>query len=166
MAMTEQKQRYADARRKGVTKKEAAVLAGCPEQTASQAASRYEKDPDVIAAIARANHLEAIGATPEPAPAPAAATVTPAEPQADPEPFIPAGADDPLVFLHQVMNDPRADPKLRVDAAKTLASYKHAKPGEKGKKEQAAEAAKTAANGTEWGNLLAQNVRPIRPGVN
>ncbi len=43
MALTEQKRRYAAARLSGMGKKAAAIEAGCPERTAAQAASRYEK---------------------------------------------------------------------------------------------------------------------------
>jgi phage terminase small subunit len=59
MALTEQKRRYAEARMSGASKKEAAIAAGCPEKTASQAASRYEKDPDVLAAIGRTQVVKA-----------------------------------------------------------------------------------------------------------
>ena len=44
--------------------------------------------------------------------------------------------DDPAAFLVSVMNDAGADAKLRVDAAKALMPYKHARLGEGGKKEQ------------------------------
>lgn len=54
--------------------------------------------------------------------------------------------DDPLAFLEAVMNDKGAEAKHRIDAAKTLASYKHAKPGEKGKKELKDEDAKKIAS--------------------
>lgn len=63
---------------------------------------------------------------------------------ADPDPYIPAKSDDPLEFMRQVMNDLEADPKLRLDAAKSLAAFTVAKPGDKGKKEERADAAKSA----------------------
>lgn len=133
MALTEQKRRYAAARLSGMTKKEAAIEAGCPEKTASQAASRYEKDPDVQAAMGRAVVAEA--------------AKTKAPPAADPDPYIPAAAGDPLEFMRAMMNDLEADPKLRLDAAKALAGFTIAKPGEKGKKEEKADAAKAAGKG-------------------
>ena len=46
-----------------------------------------------------------------------------------------------------MMNDLEADPKLRLDAAKALASFTVAKPGEGGKKDQKADAAKQAGQG-------------------
>lgn len=133
MALTEQKRRYAAARLSGLGKKAAAIEAGCPEKTAAQAASRYEKDPDVQAAMGRAVAVEAKKVA--------------APPPADPDPHIPAPADGPLEFMRKMMNDLEADPKLRLDAAKSLAAFTVTKPGEKGKKEERADAAKQAGKG-------------------
>ncbi len=132
MALTEQKRRYAAARLSGLGKKAAAIEAGCPEKTAAQAGSRYEKDPDVQAAMGRAV---------------IAAEIRRDQPAADPDPHIPEKAGDPLEFMRQMMNDLAADPKLRLDAAKALAAFTVAKPGEQGKKEQKADAAKKAGAG-------------------
>ena len=133
MALTEQKRRYAEARLAGMGKKEAAIHAGCPEKTAAQAASRYEKDSDVLAAMARTVAVQERKKS--------------APPAVDPDPHIPAAADDPLEFMRRMMNDLEAEPKLRLDAAKALASFTVAKPGEGGKKDQKADAAKQAGQG-------------------
>lgn len=133
MALTEQKRRYAAARLAGAPKKQSAIEAGYSERTASQAASRLEKDPDVLAAMGR---MVAVAEKPKAAP-----------PVADPDPHIPAPADDPLQFMRNMMNDLAADPKLRLDAAKSLAAFTVAKPGEAGKKGQKADAAKQAGQG-------------------
>ena len=133
MALTEQKRRYADARLAGMGKKQAAIEAGCPEKTAAQAASRYEKDPDVIAAMSRTVAVQERKKS--------------APPEVDPNPHIPATAADPLEFMRQMMNDLEAEPKLRLDAAKALAAFTVAKPGEQGKKDQKADAAKKASAG-------------------
>lgn len=132
MALTEQKRRYADARLSGLTKKEAAIEAGCPAKTASQAASRYEKDPDVQAAMGRTIAVQAKKID---------------EPAADPDTYIPGQVDDPLEFFKNVTNDLEAEPKLRLDAAKAWAQYTLTKPGEAGKKEDKAKAAKDAGQG-------------------
>lgn len=132
MALTEQKRRYAAARLAGAPKKQAAIEAGCPERTAAQAASRLEKDPDVQAAMGRAVAVEQKRKD---------------EPAIDPNPHIPAQAGDPLEFMRSMMNDLEAEPKLRLDAAKALASFTVSKPGEKGKKEQVQEAAEQVASG-------------------
>lgn len=132
MALTEQKRRYAAARLAGAPKKQAAIEAGCPEKTAAQAASRLEKDPDVQAAMGRSV---------------AAEQKRKDQPAIDPDPHIPARADDPLEFMRSMMNDLQAEPKLRLDAAKALAAFTVSKPGEKGKKEQVQEAAEQVASG-------------------
>lgn len=54
---------------------------------------------------------------------------------------------DPLEFLESVMRNPLAEDSLRVRAAVTIASYRHAKKGDAGKKEQKANAAKKASSG-------------------
>lgn len=74
------------------------------------------------------------------------------EPKLEKEVFqreeVPASlcASDPLEYMRRVMENETEDPKLRMEAAKTLASYLHAKPGEKGKKEQKQEAAEKVAS--------------------
>ena len=50
--------------------------------------------------------------------------------------------DDPRDFLRGVMNDPEVPLVARQDAAKALMPYEHAKKGETGKKEAAADKAK------------------------
>ncbi|HGM6583362.1 TPA: terminase small subunit [Pseudomonas aeruginosa] len=146
MALTEQKRRYAAARLSGMGKKAAAIEAGCPEKTAAQAASRYEKDPDVQATMGR--QLKVAQARVEVVPT-------------DTDPYIPAQSSDPLEFMRQMMNDLEADPKLRLDAAKALAGFTIAKPGEKGKKEErqekAEEAGKSSRFGLRKGHLKAVN---------
>jgi phage terminase small subunit len=132
MALTEQKRRYAAARLSGLSKKESAIAAGCPGKTASQAASRYEKDADVQAAMGRQVVVEQRQKE---------------APPANTDTHIPAPAEDPLDFMKGVMNDLTADPKLRLDAAKALAMYTKQKPGEGGKKEEKAAAAKEAGKG-------------------
>lgn len=49
--------------------------------------------------------------------------------------------NDPMLFLGMVMNDEEWEPKLRIDAAKALMPYTHARIGEAGKKETALDAA-------------------------
>lgn len=59
---------------------------------------------------------------------------------------VAANYDDPEKFLRAVMNDSGSDAKLRVDAAKALMPYIHAKKGEGGKKEQKNDEAKKVAS--------------------
>jgi phage terminase small subunit len=69
------------------------------------------------------------------------------EPKVDLDAYIPTAEEDPLKFLANMMNNLEAEPRLRLDAAKALASFTVSKPGEKGKKEDKAEAAKVASKG-------------------
>ena len=59
---------------------------------------------------------------------------------------VPQGKE-PLEFLRAVMDDPLADPKLRVRAAIAAAQYVHAKKGEGGKKDERQAAAEKAGKG-------------------
>lgn len=54
---------------------------------------------------------------------------------------------DPKGFLLSLMNNDEADLKLRIEAAKALMPFLHAKVGETGKKEQKQEAAERTASG-------------------
>lgn len=57
------------------------------------------------------------------------------------------GEVDPLAFLEAVMRNPLAADQLRVRAAVTVASYRHSKKGDAGKKGLKAEAADRAGRG-------------------
>ena len=53
---------------------------------------------------------------------------------------------DPQKFLLDLMNDPAADPRMRLDAAKALMPFMHGKPGA-GKKDERVQAAKKVSTG-------------------
>ena len=55
--------------------------------------------------------------------------------------------EDPKVFLTALMNCPKAGVKARLEAAKALLPFEHAKVGEKGKKESQVDAAHEVAKG-------------------
>ena len=146
MALTEKKKAFALEKQKGKDNKEAAILAGCPEKTASAAGARLAKDPDVIAYLER---LEK--ATPEQVvkhdikPLTTNTTIESAKNLAD-----------PLVFLESVYSDPVEDMALRVRAAQAALPYVHGKVAEKGKKETKADEAKQATNSGKFATLSAQ----------
>ena len=146
MALTEKKKSFALAKQKGKDNKEAAILAGCPEKTASAAGARLAKDPDVIAYLER---LEK--ATPEQVvkhevkPLTINTTIESAKNLAD-----------PLAFLESVYSDPVEDMALRVRAAQAALPYVHGKVAEKGKKETKADEAKQATNSGKFSTLSAQ----------
>lgn len=136
MSLTNQQRLYAEARFAGLGKKDAALAAGCPEKTATQAGSRLEKHPNVVAHLAR---LKAIESDTNPA---AGRDVLPAG-------VNPSDAfyDDPMDLLKSEMNNPTLDPKTRIQAATALLPYMHQKQGESGKKEKADDAAREASSG-------------------
>lgn len=104
-----------------------------------------EKDPDVIACRARLNAGEP-AELPKPVVTVEAVEKPKKQREVAPDPETPA-TDDPIKFMRDLMNNQAEDPKLRLDAAKALASFTVAKPGEKGKKQQRQEGAEKAATG-------------------
>lgn len=112
--------------------KKAAIKAGYSKAGAEVAASRLLRHPKVAEAIKKAKS---------------------APPPADQEPARPAfdlasalAHQDPKAFLLAAMNDIELDPKQRIDAAKALMPFMHARLGEGGKKEQKQEAASKVAS--------------------
>ncbi|MGW7846227.1 terminase small subunit [Acinetobacter baumannii] len=143
MALTEKKKAFALAKQKGKDNKEAAILAGCPEKTASAAGARLAKDPDVIAYLERLDK-----ATPE--------QVV----KHDVKPLTTFTSiqtanklDDPLEFLKSVYSDPVEDMALRVRAAQAALPYVHGKVAEKGKKETKAETAREGSKSGKFATL-------------
>lgn len=145
--LTQKKRLYAQGRMLGKTQTDAAIFAGCPAGTAAQAASRYEKDPDVVAHLFRlrsgAPEPQAVKVKREPRPK---AEKPPKEVAPPPAPTV-ADGDDPIAFMMAIWQNEEEDPKLRLEAAKAHASFTVAKPGEKGKKEQKQEAAEAVNTG-------------------
>lgn len=134
MALTEQQRKYAEARFEGLSKRDSALAAGCPAKTASQAASRLEKHPNVIAHLARLKAVES-------------EEVEGAGRDAEPPGLELKFFEDPKDLLRDAMNDRLLDAKTRIQAAVALLPYEHQKKGESGKKEQQARAAEGAARG-------------------
>lgn len=143
MALTEKKKAFALAKRKGKDNKESAILAGCPEKTASAAGARLAKDPDVIAYLERLEE-----ATPEQAvkhevkPLTTFTSIQTAN-----------KLDDPLEFLKSVYTDQVEDMALRVRAAQAALPYVHGKVAEKGKKETKAETAREGSKSGKFATL-------------
>lgn len=143
MALTEKKKEFALAKRNGKDNKEAAILAGCPEKTASAAGARLAKDPDVIAYLERVEN-----ATPE------QVVKHEVKPLTTFTAIQNAGQlDDPLEFLKSVWKDKVEDMALRVRAAQAALPYVHGKVADKGKKENKEEAAKQATKSSKYRTL-------------
>lgn len=134
MALTERKRLYVEARLSGMPQREAALAAGCPEKSAAQQASRFEKDIDVLIAFAAVR--------------PANGVVKRDEEAIEAIRNAPKAADSPITFFFQVMNDLKQCPKLRLEAAKSLARYSLEKPADVGlKKSRQDNANKSATSG-------------------
>ncbi len=139
--LNDQKLKYIALRRAGIEKKQAAINAGYSSKTASQAASRLEKDPDVKAAIeAKEGELIIRDQTVEPK----------QEDQNTPSPYKVDNNEysDAKDFLLDMMNDPNVGKAMRQDAAKTLLPYQHKKLGEEGKKASKAKSAEETQQST------------------
>lgn len=138
---------FFEATVRGEKPEQAAISAGMKSPKA--AGFRMRKHPKVVAALA------AVGISTDGA---VAAPVPPKSTNAEGAPHIPGvtppdipKTDDSLVFLEALMNDVNASVKDRLEAAKALAPFQHAKVGEKGKKETKADAAKELAAGQKFG---------------
>lgn len=117
--------------------KRAAIKAGYSKAGAEVAASRLLRHPKVAAALKKAKSE-------------AAAAPAPAKPDQSAARFDLASAmqhKDPRAFLLAAMNDLDLEPKLRIDAAKSLMPFEYAKKGEGGKKDDQASRQKAAAAG-------------------
>lgn len=155
MALTGKKQKFAEAKAKGHSNKDAAIAAGYSPGSAGAAGSRLAKDPDVLAHLDRKSKAKVAKKSAPPAKVTPARPAPPRGPEALDEEAAVAAFDwgqvtqfsDPKAFLKAVMNDVETEPKLRVFAAKELMPYHHRKLGDTGKKEDRQDAAKKAATG-------------------
>lgn len=131
---------------RGLNQTEAAVAAGLSEKSAQAAGARLRKKKSVVAALA------AIGFS-----TPGAPITIPTSKTQEPEPEEVADiglpqTEDSLEFLEAVVANPNIPLGRRLEAAKTLLPFQHAKIGEKGKKATKAEgAANAAAEGNKFG---------------
>lgn len=126
---------------RGDKPEQAAIAAGLKSPKA--AGFRMRKHPAIVEALAAVG-ISTAGATPGKGPATAAAPIADMQ-LVDTLPKT----EDAQEFLIALMNDPKAGIKARLEAAKALQPFQHAKIGEKGKKETKADGAKQAAAGTD-----------------
>lgn len=126
--LNESQELFFKATLRGEKPEQAAISAGLSPKTAKAAGFRMRKHPAIVAALATVG----IGTKSAPSSKPAAT-----EEGSEPDIVtieIPE-TDDSLVFLEALMNCPKAGVKARLEAAKALAPFQHARVGEKGKKE-------------------------------
>lgn len=148
--LDETQQKFVEATLRGDGPKAAAIAAGLSEKTAASAGSRMRKHPKIVAALAAIGFatpgVPAEPVTPKKAPAAEAP-----EDEGEPLDDLPA-TEDSLEFLEAVVANPRIPLGRRMEAAKTLLPFQHAKIGEKGKKATKADgAAAAAAEGNKFG---------------
>lgn len=146
MALTGKKKAFAEAVLAGRSNKEAAILAGYSAKTASAAGSRLAKDPGILEYL---NHQVR-----EMAKAEQKSTAPLGPGEIDLRADTPIVWSDPKSFLLAVMNHKYSDLKHRIDAAKALLPYEHARKDQIGKKEEREQYALTAEDGSDWAGLL------------
>jgi phage terminase small subunit len=136
-------EKFLAATLRGATPEEAAIAAGLSEKTARVAGARLRKKPAIVEALA------AIGIATTGAPT-AGPKVTHREPEPEDETIddLPVTTDS-VEFYEAVLSNPKIPLSKRMDAAKNLLPYQHAKIGEKGKKETKADGAKQVAAGVD-----------------
>lgn len=139
MALTGKKRAFADAVLAGFSNKESAIRAGYSEKTASAAGSRLAKEAGIKEYIEK-HRAATVGSSD-------AKRQLPPPPASDEIPFDIPETDDPIRFLTTIMNEPAADLRFRIDAAKAMLPFKHQKLGEGGKKDQKQDAAAKASAG-------------------
>lgn len=155
------RQKFVESTVRGNGPKQAAIDAGLSPKTATSSGSRLRKDPQVVAALA------AIGFdTPGYVPPEQRVTHKQSEkPEAlenevEPELENPLPeTTDSLEFLEAVVAHPKMPLGRRMEAAKTLLPFQHAKIGEKGKKATKADGAAAAA---AEGNKFGARAAPLR----
>jgi len=134
--LNETQEKFFKATLRGEKPEQAAISAGLKSPKA--AGFRMRKHPAIVAALA------AVGIqtkNPRP-PKPGAIEATVDEDSAaDIATIEIPETPDSLVFLEALMNCPKAGVKARLEAAKALAPFQHARVGEKGKKESRQDAA-------------------------
>jgi len=138
--LTETQERFFQATLRGEKPHQAALSAGLSPNSAKASGFRMRKHPAIVAALA------AVGIGTKAAP-----TGKPETSTEESEPDIVTieipETEDPKVFLTALMNCPKAGVKARLEAAKALLPFEHAKVGEKGKKESQVDAAHEVAKG-------------------
>lgn len=134
--LNETQEKFFKATLRGEKPEQAAISAGLKSPKA--AGFRMRKHPAIVAALA------AVGIQTK-NPRPAKPGAIPGESDEDSVGDIATieieETSDSLVFLEALMNCPKAGVKARLEAAKALAPFQHARVGEKGKKETKQEAA-------------------------
>lgn len=146
--LTGRKKKFAQALKKGMTQREAAIEAGYSEKTAQVKGSQLAKDPDVTAYLRRSINVNTkVNPTinrkvNSKVDSDVNAVITDKERLSQVHDY-----PDPLAVIAEIMmKNKDIDPKLSLDAAAKLAPYLCSKKGDCGKKDEKRKAAKKAGN--------------------
>lgn len=150
-------EKFLQATLRGATPEEAAIAAGLSQKTARVAGARLRKKPCIVEALA------VIGIA---TPGASAAVVSPAPPppgeEPDPEIDDLPVTKDSVEFYEAILANPKIPLSKRMEAAKNLLPYQHAKIGEKGKKATKADGAvAAAAEGNKFGARAAPALKAV-----
>ncbi|MHA3048669.1 terminase small subunit [Acinetobacter sp. ANC 4639] len=135
MALTAKMKAFAQAKLQGKSNKEAAVLAGYSERSATMQGSQLAKNPEVIAYLDSLNNQGGGGILHMPL---GEAAISAELKDMD-------NVTNSLEFLQYIYKNPRIDRKTRIDAAKAALPYEHGKVAEPGVKQGREAAAGEAA---------------------
>lgn len=138
MALTAKMKAFAQAKLQGKSNKEAAVLAGYSERSATMQGSQLAKNPEVIAYLDSLNNQGGGGIEHMPL---GEAAIRAEFKDMD-------NVHNSLEFLQYIYKNPRIDSKTRIEAAKAALPYEHGKVAEPGVKQgRDAAAGEAAKNG-------------------
>lgn len=143
MALTAKMKAFAQAKLQGKSNKEAAVLAGYSERSATMQGSQLAKNPEVIAYLDSLNNQGGGGIEHMPL----------GEAAISAELKDMNNVTNSLEFLQYIYKNPRIDRKTRIEAAKAALPYEHGKVAETGKKEQKENNAQEAAKAGKFATL-------------
>lgn len=146
---TEKQRKYAEGRAEGLKPKQAALAAGYSPSTADKQAYGLEARADIQDMIKAAKKAKGVkkGRPPK---------------DDDETPVMKAKYGSSLDLMRDMYNNPRLPYSVRFEAAKQALPYEHARIGEKGKKEQRADAAKVAVAKGRFRPLDESNVVSMR----
>lgn len=139
MALTAKMKAFAHEKMQGKSNKEAALLAGYSERSASMQGSQLAVNPEVIAYLASLNLRGGGGVDLMPL----------GEAAIQAELKAMDNVTSSLEFLQHIYKNPRIDRKTRIEAAKAALPYEAGKVGEKGVKLGREEAASEVADSDE-----------------
>lgn len=150
--LTTKKKKFADARKRGLSQREAAVYAGYSQSSAKVKGCQLDRDPEVKKYLLRlTSEVNFSGEKVNPKVNPKVNRDEPknrSENQRIPVVELVAdGASEALEVITRIMRENmESDPKLALDAAYKLATFTIRKPDAMGKKEHKTEKAKVAVS--------------------